>query len=70
MVSCIVVGLIIAATGLFVFLKPEWFWELTESWKSRSAGGPSDFYLKSTRFGGIAFMIWGIVMVLLPFVME
>lgn len=70
MVYCIVVGILIVVTGIFVFLKPNLIWKLTEQWKSYGADEPSDFYIKSTKLGGIAVIIWGIVMMLLPWILK
>ncbi len=70
MVEPIVGGIIFAAIGIFLFLKPALFWELTEKWKSYRADEPSDFYLFSTKFGGILFIVFGIVMIVLPFIIE
>lgn len=70
MVYCIAVGILIVVTGIFVFLKPNLIWKLTEQWKSYGADEPSDFYIKSTKLGGIAVIIWGIVMMLLPWILK
>lgn len=70
MIQCIIVGIVIVITGIFIFLRPDLFWELTEKWKSYRADSPSDFYLKNTKFGGIALILWGIVMIVLPFISE
>ena len=36
--------------GLFLFLRPDLFWKLTEQWKSYSADEPSDLYRIRTLF--------------------
>lgn len=59
------VGIVLIGIGAFLFLKPDLMWKLTEQWKSYRADGPSDFYLKSTKFGGVLFMLCGIVAIVL-----
>ena len=59
-------GIIIFALGMFIFLKPGLIWKLTEKWKSYCADEPSEFYLKTTKIGGILFALFGIIMIMLP----
>ena len=63
-------GLIIFALGMFIFLEPGLIWKLTEEWKSYRADGPSEFYLKATKIGGALFALFGIIMIMLPFILE
>ncbi len=56
-------GIIIFALGMFIFLKPG-------LWKSYRADEPSDFYLKATKIGGALFALFGIIMIILPFILE
>lgn len=63
-------GVIIFALGMFIFLKPDLVWKLTEEWKSYRADEPSEFYLKVTRIGGILFALFGVIMIALPFILE
>lgn len=63
-------GIIIFALGMFIFLKPGLVWKLTEEWKSYRADEPSEFYLKVTKIGGISFALFGIIMIILPFLLE
>ena len=63
-------GVIIFALRLFIFLKPDLVWKLTEKWKSYRADEPSEFYLKVTKMGGILFALFGLVMIALPFILE
>ncbi len=63
-------GIIIFVLGMFMFLKPGVVWKLTEEWKSYRADEPSEFYLKVTKIGGILFALFGIVMIILPFILE
>ena len=63
-------GIIIFALGMFIFLKPDLVWILTEVWKSYRADEPSEFYLKVAKIGGISFALFGIIMITLPFILE
>ena len=63
-------GIIIFALGMFIFLKPDLVWKLTEEWKSDRADEPSECYLKVTKIGGISFALFGIIMIMLPFILE
>lgn len=63
-------GIIIFALGMFIFLKPGLIWKLTEKWKSYCADEPSEFYLKTTKIGGILFALFGIIMIMLPVILE
>lgn len=63
-------GIIIFALGMFIFLKPDLVWKLTEEWKSYRADEPSEFYLKDAKIGGISFALFGIIMITLPFILE
>ena len=63
-------GVIIFVLGVFIFLKPDLVWKLTEEWKSYRADEPSEFYLKVTKIGGVLFMLLGVIMMMLPFILE
>lgn len=63
-------SILFTAFGLFLFFKPELFWKITEQWKSYSADEPSDFYKISTKFGGLLFVVFGVVTLILPFLIE
>ena len=41
-----------------------------EKWKSYRADEPSEFYLKATKIGGALFALFGIIMIMLPFILE
>ena len=70
MLLCIGSGILITALGIFIFWRPELVWKLTEEWKSSYADEPSDLYLKSTRFGGTLLALTGIIMIILPLILE
>ena len=63
-------GIIILALGIFIFLNPHLVWKITEEWKSYRADEPSDLYLKSTKIGGILFALLGVIMIILPLILE
>lgn len=63
-------GILFIVLGIFLFMKPDLMWKLTEQWKSYSADEPSSLYLLSTKIGGIAFGIVGIAVLVLPFILE
>jgi len=63
-------GVIILVLGVFIFLKPDLVWKLTEAWKSYRADEPSEFYLKATKIGGALFALFGIIMIMLPVILE
>lgn len=54
-------GIAILLWGLFMFLAPGTFWELTESWKNSAGSAPSGAYLLSIRAGGVVCMVMGAV---------
>ena len=58
-------GIIIFALGMFIFLKPDLVWKLTEEWKSDRADEPSEFYLKTTKISGIIFALFGIIIIII-----
>lgn len=70
MLLCIGSGILITALGIFTFWRPDLVWKLTEEWKSFYADEPSDLYLKSTRFGGALLALTGIIMIILPLILE
>ena len=63
-------GILLLIVGLFLYLFPETYWKLTEQWKSYYADEPSDFYLKTTKFGGILFAIVGVGFIIAPFILK
>lgn len=63
-------GILFFALGIFMFLKPDLVWKLTEEWKSYRADGPSDLYLRNIKFGGIVFALVGVIVMILSFVLE
>ncbi len=66
----VLAGVVFVVLGVFLFVRPDLVWKLTEQWKSYRADEPSDLYVKSTKFGGVAFALLGVVISVLPFVVK
>ena len=66
----VLAGVVFVALGVFLFVRPDLLWNWTERWKSYRADEPSDLYVKSTKFGGVAFALLGVVISVLPFVVK
>ncbi len=66
----VLAGVVFVALGVFLFVRPDLVWKLTEQWKSYRADEPSDLYVKSTKFGGVVFALLGVVISVLPFVVK
>jgi hypothetical protein len=56
----LVLSVLLAAFGLLMTSKPAIVWSVMESWKSNGATEPSDFFLWSTRFGGVMCTLAGL----------
>jgi hypothetical protein len=54
-------SIIFIGISYIMFFKPDIFWNITESWKSDNAYGPTDLYKFSTKFGGVMFFFIGLV---------
>lgn len=52
--------IIFVILGLVMTIRPDFFWYVTESWKSNDASEPSNLYILSTRIGEILFVLVGI----------
>ena len=63
-------GIVLIMVGIVYFIKPTWVWKITERWKSYYADEPSDFYLLVVRITGGFFILFGIVMIILPSILE
>ena len=63
----IIAGIILGVMGLsMLLLPPQMLWKITEKWKTKEAGQPSDQYIVIMRFLGVVFsvvsvglLIWG-----------
>lgn len=53
MFGYVLLALVCIAIGIFMAIKPDICWEITESWKSKDADGPSDRYCRRVRGAGI-----------------
>lgn len=49
----IVAAIILICVSVFMFIKPNIIWMITEAWKSNSADGPSELFILSSRFGAV-----------------
>lgn len=70
MLGSIILGILCIFFGFFIFLKPELVWHLTERWKSYRADGASVLYIKTQKIGGIAFIIFGLFLIVFPIVVN
>lgn len=61
-------AIILLIVGLLMLMKPKIVWQISEKWKSYSAEEPSNFYIKSIRFGGIMFILAGIASLIVLFI--
>jgi hypothetical protein len=55
--------------GAVMLLAPEFIYELKESWKSSTAGAPSQWYIIRTRFGGVCCIAVGIAGIISVFIL-
>lgn len=62
-------GLFLMGLGGLMFLRPDIFYELTESWKTRQ-GNPTDRYLLETRIGGVMCFLAGLCGVVVLFLQK
>jgi hypothetical protein len=56
----IYLAIFLVAIGLLMSLKPNFFWSISEQWKSADAIEPSSLYIWSIRLGGIMCACGGI----------
>lgn len=49
----IIAAIILIIVSVFMFIKPDTFWMITEAWKSNNADEPSKLFMLSTRIGAI-----------------
>ncbi len=68
MIGFVLGGIVMAAVGFFLFLKPAVLWRITEQWKSNEADGPSLLYRVNTKIGGVILLVLGVVMIVFPFI--
>ena len=66
----VLAGVVFVVLGVFLFVRPDLVWKLTEQWKSYRADEPSELYVISTKVGGVAFALCGVAAVVLPFVLR
>ena len=62
----IMLALVCIAVGLFMAVKPDIYWEITDSRKSKDADGPSEQYRRRVRGAGIILAaVMAVLLVLL-----
>lgn len=66
----IILTIIIAIVGIFMILKPEIIYDITESWKNNRSGEPSDLYLLSTKIGGVLCLLLGVAGAIILLVLD
>lgn len=66
----IILTIIIAIVGIFMILKPEVIYDITESWKNNRSGEPSDLYLLSTKIGGVLCLLLGVAGAVILLVLD
>ena len=54
-------SIVMLVIGICMLLRPDVIYQLTESWKSNAADEPSRLYIISTRFGGVMFLLVGLL---------
>lgn len=59
-----ILGILFIIIGIVMEVKPDLFYQITESWKDTTNSEPSPLYIISTRVGGVAFIIVGLLCVL------
>ncbi len=61
-------GIILLLIGVLLTVSPEFFWLVSESWKSEGATEPSTSYKWATRFGGTMCILIGIANIIVSFI--
>lgn len=56
-----IAAILLIVLGCVMIFKTELFWRITESWKSDVSHGPSWLFEISSKFGGVMFVIAGLV---------
>lgn len=63
----LILGLLFTALGVVMWKRPGILFEITEGWKYDGSAEPSDLFLYSARFGGVMFLIVGVVGIIVQF---
>ena len=68
LIAVFLLGLVLIGIGAVMLAKPQFVFELSQSWRTDgSVGEPSTLYVWSTRFGGVMFILAGICGVIVSF---
>ena len=54
-------SIVMLVIGTCMLLRPDVIYRLTESWKNNASDDPSRLYIISTRFGGVMFLLVGLL---------
>ena len=54
-------SIVMLVIGICMLLRPDVIYRLTESWKNNFSDDPSRLYIISTRFGGVMFLLVGLL---------
>ncbi len=57
----ILTGVLLTVVGIVMIVNPRFVYEITQNWKNIGNSEPSEMYIWHTRFGGVIFVIVGIV---------
>ena len=66
----VIIGIFVAILGFYMVKSPDIFYELSEVFRSQSSGEPSDFYILSTKIGGVMFIVAGVAVAIGQFLIE
>lgn len=64
----IICGIVFLFIGALMIFNPNVVFEITQGWKSYSTAEPSRLYIISTRIGGAAFAVVGLIGIIAFFI--
>jgi len=59
-----IAGIFLVLIGGIMLIKPKAIWKISESWKTKAAGEPTDLYIMMIRIGGCILVVGGICAIL------
>lgn len=60
----LIAGLFLVLIGGVMLIKPKVIWKISESWKTKTKGEPTDLYIMLIRIGGCILVIGGVCAIL------
>ena len=60
----IIAGIFLVLIGGTMLIKPKAIWKVSESWKTKAEGEPTELYIMMIRIGGCILVIGGICAIL------